>query len=78
MDAKNIKKIISMIRDKAPQGFEMLYNDYFRFMFGIAYSVLKNENDCYDVISKSLCCGFMHLTKHFFPWTTNSSGCKQL
>ena len=50
MDAKNIKKIISMIRDKAPQGFEMLYNDYFRFMFGIAYSVLKNENDCYDVI----------------------------
>lgn len=50
MDAKHIKKIIGMISDKEPQGFEMLYNDYFRFMFGIAYSVLKNENDCYDVI----------------------------
>lgn len=50
MDAKNIKKIISMVRDKEPQGFEMLYNNYFRFMFGIAYSILKNENDCCDVI----------------------------
>lgn len=50
MDAKNIKKVIGMIRDKEPQGFEMLYNNYFRFMFAVAYSVLKNENDCYDVI----------------------------
>lgn len=50
MDTKNIKRIIGMIKDRDPQGFEMLYNDYFRFMFGIAYSVLKNENDCCDVI----------------------------
>lgn len=50
MNAKNIKKILSMIKDKDAQGFEMLYNTYFRFMFGIAYAVLKNENDCCDVI----------------------------
>lgn len=74
MDTKSIKKIISMIKDKKPQGFEMLYNDYFRFMFGIAYSVLKNENDSF----KMLCCGSMHLMKHFSPRITSSSGCKQL
>ncbi|MDO4328873.1 MAG: sigma-70 family RNA polymerase sigma factor [Lachnospiraceae bacterium] len=73
MDAKNIKEIISMIKGKNPQGFEMLYNKYFRFMFGITYAVLKNENDCYDVIQNVMLRLYaldeaLFPTDHEFKW----------
>lgn len=73
MDAKDIKKIIGMIKNRKSQGFEMLYNNYFRFMFGIAYSVLKNKDDCYDVIQNVLLrmCALdesLFPTDHEFKW----------
>lgn len=45
-----LKKIILLIKEKDPLGFELLYQRYFRFLFGVAYSVLNNEEDSYDVI----------------------------
>ena len=50
MDQNEIKKILELIKQRRAEGFDILYNKYFRFMFGITYSVLNKESDCYDVI----------------------------
>lgn len=50
MDQREIKKTLELIKQRRSEGFDILYNKYFRFMFGVAYSVLNNESNCYDVI----------------------------
>lgn len=50
MDQNEIKNTLELIKQRRSEGFDILYNKYFRFMFGIAYSVLNKESDCYDVI----------------------------
>ena len=50
MDQKEVKNTLMLIKQHKSEGFDILYNKYFRFMFGIAYSVLNKESDCYDVI----------------------------
>lgn len=50
METQDIKEIVQLIREKDSQGFELLYRHYFRFLFSAAYSILNNEEDCYDVI----------------------------
>lgn len=66
MDKQEIKEILSLIKSKKPQGFELLYNKYFRFMFGVAYSVLNNDNDSYDVIQNVMIRLYM-LEEKLFP-----------
>lgn len=66
MDTQEIKKIIDLIKNKKSQGFELLYNNYFRFMFGITYSVLNSESDCYDVIQNVMMRLYM-LDEALFP-----------
>ena len=50
MNQNEIKNTLQLIKQHKSEGFDVLYNKYFRFMFGIAYSVLNKESDCYDVI----------------------------
>ena len=50
MRTNDIKQTFEFIKNKDPIGFDLLYKHYFRFMFSVAYSVLSNEDDCYDVI----------------------------
>ncbi|MBD5080655.1 MAG: sigma-70 family RNA polymerase sigma factor [Ruminococcaceae bacterium] len=50
MNQNEIKNTLLLIKQRKSEGFDILYNKYFRFMFGTAYSVLNNESDCYDVI----------------------------
>lgn len=47
---EKIKDVFIRIRAGDPAGFEMLYRDYFRTLYGIAFSVVKNEDTCYDVV----------------------------
>lgn len=50
MRTNDIKQTFAFIKNKDPAGFDLLYEHYFRFMFSVAYSVLNNEDNCYDVI----------------------------
>lgn len=66
METKDIKEMIRLIKEKDSTGFELLYQHYFRFLFSIAYSVLKNEEDSYDVI-QSVMLRLYILDKKLFP-----------
>lgn len=66
MDTQNIKKIISLIKGKKSSGFDLLYQHYFRFLFSVAYSVLNNEEDSYDVI-QSVMMRLYQLDQNLFP-----------
>ena len=66
MDTQNIKKIILLIKKKNSSGFELLYQHYFRFLFSVAYSILNNEEDCYDVI-QSVKMRLYMLDERLFP-----------
>ena len=50
MQSNDIKKILALVKEKNPSGFDLLYQHYFRFLFSVAYSVLNSEEDSYDVI----------------------------
>lgn len=66
MQQNDIKRIIGLIKEKKPLGFELLYTQYFRFLFSISYSVLNNENDSYDVIQNLMMRLYM-LDEKLFP-----------
>lgn len=50
MEKEKMKTVFAHIQAGDPMGFEMLYHDYFRTMYGIAFSVLKEEDACYDAV----------------------------
>lgn len=50
MQSNDIKKILALVKEKNPSGFDLLYQHYFRFLFSVAYSVLNSEKDSYAVI----------------------------
>lgn len=66
METHDIKEIIILIKSRDTLGFELLYKYYFRFMFSVAYSVLNNEEDCYDVI-QTIMLRLMKLDESLFP-----------
>lgn len=66
MRTKDLAQIFELIKNKEPAGFELLYEHFFRFMFSISYSVLNNEDDCYDVI-QSLMLRLYMLEEGLFP-----------
>lgn len=66
VETQNIKEIISLIKSRNSLGFDLLYKHYFRFMFSVAYSVLNNEEDCYDVI-QTLMLRLLKLDESLFP-----------
>lgn len=50
MAKDELKKALELVKQQKQEGYDALYNHYFRFMFGVAYSVVNNESDCYDII----------------------------
>lgn len=66
MQTNDIRRILDLIREKDPAGFELLYQHYFRFLFSVAYSVLNNEEDCYDVVQSVMMRLYM-LDETLFP-----------
>ena len=66
MQERDLKQTLALIKDKEPRGFELLYQKYFRFMFSTAYTVLNNEENCYDVI-QSVMLRLYTLDRDLFP-----------
>ena len=66
MQNNDIKKILELVKEKDPAGFELLYQHYFRFLFTIAYSVLNSEEDSYDII-QSVMMRLYQLDEALFP-----------
>ncbi len=50
MKTSELGQVLELVKRKDPEGFELLYRHYFRFLFSVAYSVLGSEEDSYDVI----------------------------
>ena len=66
MHTNDVKQVFELVKKKDPAGFELLYEHYFRFMFSVAYSVLNNEDSCYDVI-QSVMLRLYTLEEELFP-----------
>ena len=66
MRTNDVKQVFELVKSKDPAGFELLYEHYFRFMFSVAYSVLNNEDNCYDVI-QSVMLRLYSLDEALFP-----------
>lgn len=66
MKNNDLKQILTLVKEKDPAGFELLYLHYFRFLFSIAYSVLNSEEDSYDVI-QSVMMRLCQLDEKHFP-----------
>lgn len=46
----NLPEVLALIQKKESRGFELLYAQYYRFLFSTAYAVLNNESDAKDVV----------------------------
>lgn len=66
MNTVKIETIFDMMKNKEPRGFELLYEKYFRIMYGIAYSVTGNNELSKDAIQNTLIKLF-GLEPHKFP-----------
>ncbi len=66
MQNNDTKRILELVKERDPSGFELLYQHLFRFLFSIAYSVLNNEEDSYDVI-QSVMMRLYQLDEELFP-----------
>ncbi len=63
----SIEDIFQVFRDGASQqGAALLYRHYYKTMYGIAFSVLKRDDDCQDVIH-NIVCKFLRLDASKFP-----------
>ena len=54
MNTVKIETIFDLIKNKEPRGFELLYEQYFRIMYGIAYSVTGNDELSKDAVQNTL------------------------
>ncbi len=54
MDTVKIETIFDLMKNKESRGFELLYEQYFRIMYGIAYSVTGNDELSKDAVQNTL------------------------
>ena len=66
MPSNDLKQILERIQAKDPAGFELLHQHHFRFLFSVAYAVLNNEEDSYDVV-QSVMMRLYQLDETLFP-----------
>ena len=66
MNSVKIETIFDLIENKESRGFELLYEQYFRIMYGIAYSVTGNDELSKDAVQNTLIKLF-GLDQHKFP-----------
>ncbi|WP_432404855.1 RNA polymerase sigma factor [Wukongibacter sp. M2B1] len=48
-DIKN-EYIFDLMKNKDPKGFELMYKHHFRTMYGVAFTIVKDESRSYDVV----------------------------
>lgn len=68
MNTVKIETIFDLMKNKEPRGFELLYEQHFRIMYGIAYSVTGNDELSKDAVQNTLIKLF-GLEPHKFPKT---------
>lgn len=61
-----LKDIFDLLRQNNKLGLEILYNSYYNKMYGIAFSVLKNQSMAEDVL-QNVMCKFLAIDRHLFP-----------
>ncbi|MDZ5726032.1 RNA polymerase sigma factor [Acetobacterium carbinolicum] len=66
MNIVKIETIFDLIKNKELSGFELLYEQYFRIMYGIAYSITGNDEVSKDAVQNTLIKLFV-LEPHKFP-----------
>lgn len=66
MHTIKIQTIFDLMKNKEPRGFELLYERYFRMMYGVAYSVTSNDELSKDAVQNALIRLFK-LDHHKFP-----------
>lgn len=66
MNIVKIETIFDLIKNKELRGFELLYEQYFRIMYGIAHSITGNDEASKDVVQNTLIKLFV-LEPHKFP-----------
>lgn len=54
MSTLKIQTIFDLIKNKEPRGFELLYEQHFRMIYGIAYSVTADEQMSKDAVQNVL------------------------
>lgn len=68
MNTVKIETIFDLMKNKEPRGFELLYEQHFRIMYGIAYSITGNDELSKDAVQNTLIKLF-GLEPHKFPKT---------
>lgn len=48
-DIKN-EYIFDLMKNKDPKGFELMYKHHFRTMYGVAFTIMRDESKSYDVV----------------------------
>jgi len=66
MNTIKIDTIFDLIKNKEPRGLELLYEHYFRIMYGVAYSITGNDELSKDAVQNTLIKLFS-LEPHKFP-----------
>ncbi len=66
MERMHLKPIFTLIKENQKEGLELLYKQYFQFMYGVAFSVVKNEQDSYDIV-QNVMLKLLDLKEERFP-----------
>jgi RNA polymerase sigma factor (sigma-70 family) len=66
MNTVKIETIFDLMKNKEPRAFELLYEQHFRIMYGIAYSVTGNDELSKDAVQNTIIKLFV-LESHKFP-----------
>ena len=61
-----MREVFARLREGDGEALGILYGKYYDKMFGIAFSFVKNEEDCKDVVH-SVMCRFTTMDKGLFP-----------
>lgn len=54
MDKVSLKEILDKIKNKDDNGYKLLYDNYFKMMYSIAYATLNNHEDSLDAVQNAL------------------------
>lgn len=66
MERMELKPIITLIKNNNREGVELLYKHYFQLMYGVAFSVVKNKEDSYDIV-QNVMLKLFNLDREKFP-----------
>ena len=62
----SLKEIFAIMRKNRRVGVELIYNSYYNKMYGIAFSIVKNETITEDIVH-NVCYKFLTMKEDLFP-----------